>query len=95
MSGEEIDQHLQGLAHRTAGVRPRADFGERVMAAIHEEAEPASRSFVTNTWHLGWRLLPVAAMAACVALVLAMRSASLYEDALVGTYDESSVELGW
>lgn len=94
-SEDPIDARLQALAHRTAGVRPRADFGARVMAAIGDEAAPGSTGFASGTWRIGWRVLPVAAIAACAALVLAVKSASLYDDALVGTYDESNVELGW
>lgn len=96
MSGEDIDERLEGLAHRTAGVRPRPDFGAKVMAAIAiADASSTSTGFGAGTWRIGWRLLPVAALAACTALVLAVKSADLYDDALVSTIEDSGVELGW
>jgi hypothetical protein len=95
MSDHDIDLHLEGLAHRTAGIVPRANFNARVMGAIQDEAAPVSTGFASGTWRMGWRALPMAALLASVALFLAVKSASLYDDALVGAYDDSSVELGW
>lgn len=94
---DEIELQLGALSHRTAGVVPRADFAKRVMAAVEAEAEgPASSGFLgIGTWRMGWRVLPAAALAACAALVLAVQSSSSYDDALVSTYDESTVELSW
>lgn len=95
VNDEVIDQKLEELAHRTAGVRPRADFQARVMAAIHDEPTPTSSGLVSGTGRLGWRVLPLAALAACAALLLAVHSESVYDDTLVSTYDESNLELGW
>ena len=96
MNGEEIDERLAELAHRTAGVKPRLDFGARVLSAVHAvEGGPVSTALGASTWLVGWRVLPAAALAACAALVLAVKSADLYDDALASTVEDSSVELGW
>lgn len=92
---DEIDLRLAGLSHRTAGVKPRAGFDARVMAAIQGEADHASMGLDNNTWRLGWRVLPVALLLASVALFLEMKSSSFYDDALLGAYDDATVELGW
>lgn len=96
----DVDLRLEGLAHRTAGVKPRADFQARVMAAIHDEDAPVSTGFGLSTWRLGWRVLPVAMLVASAAVLLAVRSATFYDDALIGAYDDSvdlasATELGW
>ena len=96
----QVDLRLEGLAHRTAGVRPRRDFQARVLAAVHDEDAPGSTGFATSTWRLGWRVVPVATLLASAALLLAVKSASLYDDALIGAYDDSvdlasTAELGW
>lgn len=92
------DDKLSELARRTQHVRPRADFAARVMASVHHESAieaPSSGVFGNATWSMGWRMLPVAALAACAAFVLAVQSSSSYEDTLVTTYDETSMELSW
>ena len=84
----DVDFRLEGLAHRTAGVKPSAHFQARVLAAIEEE----SGGFGAVAWGLRWRALPVAMLVASAALLLAVKSASSYDDALVNAYDESSVD---
>ncbi len=101
MSTDDFDrattEQLGELTRRTRDVGPRADFAARVMASVQQEASepPASGPIGEGTWRVGWRVLPLAALAACAAFVLAVQSSSSYEDTLVTTYDETSMELSW
>lgn len=96
-STDDFERQLRTLASRTEHVAVRADFTERVMTAVALEATQRAPTAdpVDTTWRLGWRVLPAALLAATVALLFAVQSSSLYDDALVSTYDEMSVELSW
>ena len=90
----DIDERLERLGRATQGVRPRPGFTAKVMSAALAQA-PAAR---TSDWwsdvpRVARRLLPVAAIAAAVGVVWAVRATSDVDTALADTYD--TVELEW
>jgi hypothetical protein len=85
---EDIEQRLARLSGATDGLRPSAGFSSRVMLAIEAEAAP---SFLEATWFSARRLLPVAAMAAALAVVWAVQVDGSVDDELATTY--AAVEL--
>ena len=87
---EDVDKRLERLGRETIGIRPSAGFTSRVMRSIEPERKAA---WLVDTPRLGWRFLPVAALAAVVAMAWAIRSESALEDALATSAD--AVELEW
>jgi len=85
---EPIEQRLTRLSGATNALRPSAGFSARVMLAI--EREPAT-SFLETTWFSARRLLPIAAMAAALAVVWAVQVDDSVDDELATSY--ASVEL--
>lgn len=85
---EDIDQRLARLARSTEALRPSAGFSARVMSAVALEATP---SFLESAWFSSRRLLPVAAIAAALAVVWAAQVDRSVEDELATSY--ASVEL--
>ena len=85
---EDIDQRLARLARSTEALRPSAGFSARVRGAIAREATP---SFLESAWFSSRRLLPVAAIAAALAVVWAAQVDRSVEDELATSY--ASVEL--
>lgn len=86
---DDIDIELARMGKATAGILPRADFSERVMQAIEAERRPL--------WHramgrAGQRLLPVAALAAAIAVVWAAHYESALEDLLATSYETTELE---
>ncbi len=85
---EDIDQRLLRLGRSSEALRPSAGFSARVMQAISAEAVP---SFLENAWFSSRRLLPVAAIAAALAVVWAVQVDRSVDDELATSY--ASVEL--
>lgn len=85
---EDIEQRLARLAGASAALRPSAGFSARVMLAIEAEAAP---SFLEATWFSARRLLPVAAVAAALAVVWAVQVDGSVDDELATSY--AAVEL--
>lgn len=85
---EDIEQRLARLSGATDALRPSAGFSSRVMLAIEAEAAP---NFLEATWLSARRLLPVAAMAAALAVVWAVQVDGSVDDELATTY--AAVEL--
>ncbi len=99
------DERLSRLAKSTEDVRPRADFTARVMGAVANENAAAqhpgqarSASLREPPWwsdvpFVARRLLPVAAIAAAVGIVWAVRTSADVDTAFADSFD--SVELEW
>lgn len=85
---EDIEQRLSRLAGATEALRPSAGFSARVMLAIEAEAAPG---FFEATWFSARRLLPVAAVAAALAVVWAVQVDGSVDDELATSY--AAVEL--
>jgi hypothetical protein len=91
---DAIEERLARLRRATDGVRPSTGFEARVLGAL--EAEPANArpsAFPAGLWPAARRCLPLAALAAALALVWALESESAADDALATTYD--ATELAW
>jgi hypothetical protein len=84
---EDVDMRLARLARETDALGPSAGFNARVMAAIERE-EPAGFDAL---WASSRRLLPIAALAAAVAVVWAVENRGTVDDALAVSY--GSVDL--
>ncbi len=85
---EDLEQRLARLSASTSALKPSAGFSARVMLAIDAEAGP---SFFASTWLSARRLLPVAALAAAMAVVWAVQVDGVVDDELATSY--ASVEL--
>jgi hypothetical protein len=85
---EDIEQRLARLTGATDGLRPSAGFSARVMLAIDREAAP---SFLEAAWFSARRLVPVAAIAAALAVVWAVQVDNSVDDELATSY--AAVEL--
>jgi hypothetical protein len=80
---EDIDRRLAHLSSATQAVRPSAGFSARVMQAIDAESAP---SFWENAWFSSRRLLPVAAIAAALAVGWAVQVDRSVDDELATSY---------
>lgn len=85
---KDIEQRLSRLARATDAVQPSAGFSARVMLAIDAQAAP---SFFEATWFSARRLVPVAAIAAALAVVWAVQIDGAVDDELAASY--AAVEL--
>jgi hypothetical protein len=85
---EDFDQRLARLGQSTEALRPSAGFSARVMAAVAAEAAP---SILESTWFSARRLLPIAAIAAALAVVWAAQVERSVDDELATSY--AAVEL--
>jgi len=85
---EETEQRLARLSGATDALRPSAGFSARVMLAVEREAVP---SFLETTWFSARRMLPVAAIAAAMAVVWAVQVDGYVDDELASSY--ASLEL--
>jgi len=85
---EDIEQRLARLSAASDALRPSAGFSARVMFAINQQAAP---SFLETTWFSARRLLPVAAIAAAMAVVWAVQVDGAVDDELATSY--AAVEL--
>lgn len=90
----EIDERLAKLGKATEGVRPRAGFTAKVMSAALAQPRAATPAdWWSDVPRVARRLLPVAAIAAAVGIVWAVRATSDVDTALADTYD--TMELEW
>ncbi len=91
----DIDERLAKLGKATQGVRPRPGFTAKVMSAALAQAPAAARTpdWWSDVPRVARRLIPVAAIAAAVGVVWAVRATSDVDTALADTYD--TVELEW
>jgi len=85
---EDTEQRLARLAGATDALRPSVGFSARVMLAIDGEAAP---SFLEAAWFSARRLVPVAAIAAALAVVWAVQVDNSVDDELATSY--AAVEL--
>jgi len=85
---EDIDARLARLTAATAGVRPRADFANRVMARIGQEQ--LGTLYALNT--SARRAFPLGMLAAALALVWAVSASSQVDEAMAASDD---TELLW
>lgn len=69
MSDPNIDERLAALSARTAPLRARPGFADRVMLAVEADHAPA---FGVALWRSALRLAPLAALAAVAAVVWAV-----------------------
>ena len=86
---EEIDQRLARLGRRTEALRPSAGFSARVLAAVAAETAP---SFLESAWFSARRLVPVAAIAAALAVVWAAQVDRSVDDELATSYASVGLE---
>jgi hypothetical protein len=80
---EDIDRRLARLSGATQAVRPSAGFSARVMQAIDAESVP---NFWENAWFSSRLLLPVAAIAAALAVGWAVQVDRSVDDELATSY---------
>jgi hypothetical protein len=80
---EDIDQRLARLSGATNAARPSAGFSARVMQAVDAESVPG---FWENAWFSSRRLLPVAAIAAALAVGWAVQVDRSVDDELATSY---------
>jgi hypothetical protein len=80
---EDIDQRLARLASSTEGLHASTGFSARVMQAIDAEALPG---FWENAWFSSRRLLPVAVIAAVLAVGWAVQVDRSVDDELATSY---------
>jgi hypothetical protein len=80
---EDIDQRLVRLSGATEGLRPSAGFSARVMLAIDAQGAPG---IFEAAWFSARRLVPVAAIAAALAVVWAVQVDGTVDDELATTY---------
>ena len=85
---EDIDQRLARLGRGTEALHPSLGFSARVLGAIAEETRPG---FLESAWFSSRRLLPIAAVAAVLAVVWAVQVDRSVDDELATSY--ASVEL--
>ncbi len=85
---EDIEQRLARLSASTEALRPRVGFSASVMAAIDAEARLAPRlpGFFETAWLSARRIVPVAAVAAAMAVVWAVQVDGSVDDDLATTY---------
>jgi len=86
---EDFEQRLARLSGATNSLRPSAGFSARVMLAIDHQAVP---SFLETTWFSARRLLPVAAIAAAMAVVWAVQVDGTVDDELATSYASMELE---
>ena len=86
---DDIEARLARLSGATDALRPSAGFSSRVMLAIERENAP---SFFETTWFSARRLLPVAAIAAAMAVVWAVQVDGTVDDEMATSYAAMELE---
>jgi hypothetical protein len=86
---ENFEQRLTRLASGTNALRPSAGFSARVMLAVDRVPAP---SLLEATWFSARRLLPVAAIAAAMAVVWAVQVDDSVDDELATSYASMELE---
>jgi negative regulator of sigma E activity len=89
---EDSDARLERLRLATAAVRPGIDFAARVAAAVDRDAPPVG--WPGDLSRAAWRLVPVAALAAAVAVVWAAQTQRDWHDA-VAALGAAGVDTEW
>ena len=85
---EDIDARLARLAAATENVRPRADFGPRVMARIGQEQPGGLYALSTPARHF----FPLGVFMAALAMVWAVSVSGQVNEAMAASDD---TELSW
>ena len=80
---EDIDLRLARLSGATDALRPSHGFSARVMLAIDAESAP---NFFETAWFSARRLVPIAAIAAALAVVWAVQVDGTVDDELATSY---------
>ncbi len=80
---EDIDRRLARLRDATEAVHESPAFSARVLQALAAESAP---SFWENAWFSSRRLLPVAAVAAALAVGWAVQVDRSADDELASSY---------
>lgn len=88
---DDMEIALARLGEATKGIVAPADFPARVMEAIDAESYP---SWLSAMGRAGQRILPIAALAAAVALTWAAGGESAFDEALAASYDAAG-EIQW
>lgn len=86
---DDMDIALARIGAATEGIVAPADFTARVMAAIELESYP---TWLFAIGRAAQRVLPIAALAAAVALTWAAESESAFDEALAATYDAGEIQ---
>ena len=90
---EDIEQRLARLSASTEGLRPSARFAANVMAAIEAEGSGARLpGFFEAAWFSARRMMPIAAVAAALAVVWAVQVDGAVDDDLATTYASMGLE---
>lgn len=85
---ETMDERLAKIGERTAALRARGGYNDRVMRAVQ-----ASRGgLFDDAWRAARAVMPVALMAAVLAVGWAVRTDRAADLALASTYDVVEVE---
>jgi hypothetical protein len=85
---ETMDERLAKIGERTAGLRARGGYNDRVMRAVQ-----ASRGgLFDGMWRAARAVMPVAVMAAALAVGWAVRTDRAADLALASTFDVVEVE---
>lgn len=87
---EAMDGRLAEIGRRTAALRPRGDFNDRVMRAV--QASRGAGVF-DGMLRAARAFMPVAVMAAALAVGWAVRTDQAADTALAANFD--AVELEW
>ena len=91
---EDIEQRLARLSASTEGLRPSARFSANLLAALDAESSTLRLpGFFETAWFSARRLVPVAAMAAALAVVWAVQVDGTVDDDLATTYASASLGL--
>ncbi len=91
---ESIEQRLARLSASTEAVRPPPGFSANVLAAIDaaERNAPRLPGFFDTAWLSARRLVPVAAVAAALAVTWAVQVDRTVDDDLATTYASLGLE---
>jgi len=87
---EAMDERLAGIGRRTAALRPRAGFDDRVMRAVKASGSPG---LFEDVLRAARAMVPVAVMAAALAMGWAVRTDQAADMSLAASFD--AVELEW
>lgn len=87
---EAMDERLASIGRRTAALRPRPGFDDRVMRAVKSSAAPGLFEDVLRSARA---MVPVAVMAAALAMGWAVRTDQAADMSLAASFD--AVELEW
>jgi hypothetical protein len=86
---QNTDERFARIERATAAIRPSPGFAARVMRKIGAERE---LGWLDATWLSSRRLLPIAALAAALAVVWAVQSDKSVDDELAASYGALELE---